>query len=263
MNFSHSAVISTVVFDFLKSSKCPVPEPARQWTEYRIAWVMDQFGPESVRNCPIVLPTPEFFPDPWNGTDGAAAGMFLRVCNYMHVDPNRVRLKLSGIAPHLNNGIVMETDAAGLYLGEHSITGQQAIEINRSNFSDPMGLVATIAHELCHVILMGDGYMTGDEDDNEQLTDLLTICRGMGIFGARTVLRGVVRKSESGLSAELESGAYLTPEIWGYAHAVLAWVRGEEQPKWGRHLGVNTRGAFKQGMRYLAKHGVRDRGLLE
>ena len=38
-----------------------------------------------------MLPTPEFFPDPWDGTERAVRAMFRRVCRFMGVEPETVK----------------------------------------------------------------------------------------------------------------------------------------------------------------------------
>jgi hypothetical protein len=45
----------------------------------------------------------------------------------------------------------------------------------------------------------------------------------------------------------------MTPPMFGYALAHLAWFRGEEKPAWAQHLHLNARADFKQGLRFLHK----------
>jgi len=54
---------------------------------------------------------------------------------------------------------------------------------------DPMSLVATMAHELGHVILLGGNLLTHDTPDQEPMTDLLTGFTGLGIFTANSAAR--------------------------------------------------------------------------
>lgn len=49
----------------------------------------------------------------------------------------------------------------------------------------------------------------------------------------------------------LRKPEYMTPPMYGYALAHLAWFRGERTPVWGRHLHLNARPSFKQGLRFL------------
>ncbi len=43
--------------------------------------------------------------------------------------------------------------------------------------------------------------------------------------------------------------------MFGYALALVAWVRGEQSPAWARHLRSGVRGEFWAGLRFLRKTG--------
>jgi hypothetical protein len=47
----------------------------------------------------------------------------------------------------------------------------------------------------------------------------------------------------------------MTPPLFGYAFAHLAWHRGEERPAWAKHLDWAARANLKQGLRYLLRTG--------
>jgi hypothetical protein len=119
-----------------------------------------------------------------------------------------------------------------------------------------MVLVATMAHELCHVHLLGDGRISRTEEDHEPLTDLLTVFMGFGIFGANASFR------EKGWSDGRMYGwsaaklGYLHQDTWGYAMAAFAHLRGERRPNWAKHLRPDVRRAFRQSEAYLDKFGM-------
>jgi hypothetical protein len=50
-------------------------------------------------------------------------------------------------------------------------------------------LVATLAHELGHIILLRPGLIKRTKEDMEPLNDLLTIFLGFGIFTANAAFR--------------------------------------------------------------------------
>src|SRR4051794_4472009 len=74
--------------------ECPVDPPTREWIERRWTWLTEAFGRERVRSVPVVLPAPEFFPDPYAGSDDDARVMLDRVCGYMGIAPDTVELSL-------------------------------------------------------------------------------------------------------------------------------------------------------------------------
>jgi hypothetical protein len=139
------------------------------------------------------------------------------------------------------------TEAAGLYQ-------EGVIRINDNELANPMSLVGTLAHELAHQRLLGERRIDPDIIDNELLTDLTVVFMGLGVFlanvprfwdGDYTHWPGTaVRKPE-----------YMTGAMFGYALALVAWVRGETRPAWARYLHSNVRGEFWQGLRFLQKTG--------
>jgi HEAT repeat protein len=48
---------------------------------------------------------------------------------------------------------------------------------------------------------------------------------------------------------------YLPSRIFGYAFALFAFVRGELDPPWAKHLRLDAASALKKGLRYLQKTG--------
>ena len=81
---------------------------------------------------------------------------------------------------------------AGIYFGHESVReedGRAVIAIKSSVLKDPMVLVATAAHELGHLILLGDGRLDHSVPDHEPMTDLLTVFVGLGVFTANAAAR--------------------------------------------------------------------------
>src|SRR5437660_1152683 len=98
---------------------CPCDPAAKRWVEDRLQWLSRQFGLHILLERPIILPTPEFFPDPWDGSPQAVLRMFRRVCRYMEVKPNAVDMELftdrtSGALTAIDPGLGF---AAGLWEG--------------------------------------------------------------------------------------------------------------------------------------------------
>lgn len=220
-----------------------------------MGWLSEQFGFERMLQTPVVLPSEEFFPDPFNGTEQDARALMRRVCGYMGVDPGRIRLGFySEQGPDLGEQFRPEgmyQGTAGLYQGGR----RDRLWIEISQLSDPVALVATFAHELGHVHLLGDGRLAADVEDHEPLTDLLTVFLGMGVFTANSFLR---ERREAGLqysSWSLSRQGYLTAPMYGYALALFAWVRDEARSGWASLLRPDIRAPFNQGLRFLVKTG--------
>jgi hypothetical protein len=233
--------------------RCPVPPEEKGWVDQRTRWLAAQFGLERARSAVVVLPTEEFFPDPYRGTEEDARVMFRRVCGYMGVDPGPLELAFYTekvlVSP---DGCYSHHGAAGLY--EDSDWGSR-ISIETSNLADPVVLVATMAHELGHLLLRGQGRMSAGDADEEKLTDLVTVYLGLGVFTANSHIRS--HASHEGLteSWSIRRVGYLGQPMIGYALALFARLRGEDDPPWAAHLCADVRSPFKKGLRYLCKTG--------
>ncbi len=114
-----------------------------------------------------------------------------------------------------------------------------------------MVLVATAAHELGHVILLGGNLMSRDTSDHEPMTDLLTIFLGLGIFTANSAAQFKQFQSDRKIGWSMQRLGYLPEPVFGYALAKFAVERSEKKPAWARHLSANVRADFKNSTRWL------------
>jgi hypothetical protein len=233
--------------------RCPVDVAQQQWIESRWQWLATEFGGSILREGPVVLPTVEYFPDPYRGTEDDARTVFERVCGYMRVDPGRIHLGFySEAGPDLGEEFRVEgyrTGTAGL----HRAGDEPQIWIESSRLDDPAGLVSTMAHELGHVHLISDGRVARDTEDHEPLTDLLTVYFGLGVIRANSYLR---EKRKAGLKYttwSLSRTGYLLAPAYAYALALFARDCDETHPAWARELRPDVRQPFTQGLRFLRK----------
>ncbi len=233
---------------------CPCDSAAKDWVERRLQWLVEEFDDTVFTGRPVVRPTPDFFPDPYDGTKKSVRTLLDRVCEYMDVVPSLVALKFVA-----NAGKIWMVNEAGQGLGDAAGTYEEGerkfiIRIDKSGLGDPMGLVGTMAHELAHVRLLGESRIMREEFDNELLTDLTTVAFGLGIFLANTP-----RNWDSDLKkwpdSDLNRPEYMSPPMFGHALAHVAWHRGAEWPEWAGYLNWSVRGEFKQALRYLQKTG--------
>ena len=242
------------MLDWLFRPACPCDVAAKAWVEERLDWLAGEFDDSAFTGRRIVLPTPEFFPDVYDGSKKSVRKLLDRVCGFMDVVPDLVELRLVANTPKV--WLVNEAghDLPGFAGTYHEGPRQFVVTIDRAGLDDPMGLVGTVAHELAHVRLLGESRLMREEFDNELLTDLTVVHFGLGIFLANTP-----RTWASGYSkwpdTDLHKPEYMTPPMFGWALAHLAWFRGEERPAWARHLNGNARASFNQGLRYLHATG--------
>ncbi len=234
---------------FRGKPECPVDPATRDWIDRRWAWLEHEFGVERLRNAPLVLPSPEFFPGRYDGTDEDVRQLLDRVCAYMDVDPNLVEMSIFEDRNPVNDGY---PDVAGLY---HAASGRFRVWLEETNLHDPLALVATMAHELGHVHLLGHGRISPEADDHESLTDLLTVYFGLGVLRANSVIREQYWQEGHWAGWSIGRRGYLGMSEYGYAFALYARGRAEDGSKWARELRLDVRTAFKQAMQFLAEHG--------
>jgi hypothetical protein len=230
---------------------CPCDPAAKRWVEDRLRWLTRKFGLHVLLERPIILPTEEFFPDPWDGSPNAVRAMFHRVCGYMGVDRKCVELRffddpanaLTALDPAL--GI-----AAGTWSGTDEPWQRGVVSINRGGLDRPADLVGVMAHELSHQRLLGGGLADSDAFDNELLTDLTAAFFGFGVFLANNP-RKSTGKLERWPGTNLYRPEYISEPMLGYALAHIAWHRDEASPAWAKALRWAPRAVFKQGLRFL------------
>jgi hypothetical protein len=161
----------------LSGARCPVEPGGQAWVERNMRWLEDQFGREVMLRR-TVEPTAEFFPGAYAGSAEDVRRTVARVCKRMRVDYAGLVVE---VEPYddterkawLKMGLqYREGGAAGHYRREN---GRPVIAISQHLTERPTALVATVAHELGHVLLLDGGLVNREREDQEELTDLLTV----------------------------------------------------------------------------------------
>ena len=227
----------------LFAASCPLSTNEKVWVERRMRWFADQFGIDRMRNARVILPTDEFFPDRYEADEASARKCLDRMCAYMSIDPATITLE------------VLEDDQMIGAVGTYEMREQSNICIAMSQLGYPDQLMSTLAHELAHELLLKIKRLSPDTSDHEQMTDLLPVFLGSGIFIANATV--VVTSGEMGTLHfwhETKHG-YLNSITLGYALALFAFVRGERRPAWAKYLRTDALATFRQGLRYLNNTG--------
>ena len=237
---------------------CPVTEHNRLWLEDAFLVLLDFFGKEKIQQRRILVPLHADFPIKYNGTEQPVYETMKIVATQMEVPfesiilsyyNDRIRELSTGspldakIYPESMKG---DQTSAGLYWGQTE-DGHYEIGLNRELLSQPENLVATLAHEIAHIKLLGENRI---QTNNEPLTDLTTMIFGLGIFNANAAFQTFKDYSSYGWKSQ----GYLSQIQWGYALGLFAHVRGEHSPDWIRHLTPNVRSDFFLAQQFIADH---------
>jgi hypothetical protein len=206
-------------------------------------WLAGKLGIDRVKRAEVILPDAEYFPDPYTGVPGDARRIFDRVCGYMGLDPDRLDLD-----------VVPDDDIPG-FAGQYIAGERPRIVLASTQLLDTERLVATIAHELAHEILLGGKLVTLDVDDHEPLTDLVPVFLGLGLFMANAPLRDRSPTEKDRRQSKPDHQGYLPSRILGYALALFAYIRGESRPDWAGYLRPDAAQTLTGGLRYLLKTG--------
>lgn len=172
----------------------------------------------------------------------------------MQVNPEDVDLELFADGHDLTKGLVpfyeeSSSRAGGLY--HHDPTSRSHISINESKLKDPMALVAVLAHELGHVILLRPGLVDRKDLDMEPLNDLLTVFLGFGIFTANAAFRFEQHSDNRSQGWSARRTGYLSEQQFGYSLARFAYERGEKKPSWRSFLSTNVASYMKSSSDWL------------
>lgn len=239
----------------MSKPKPPIPLEQQQWTDSCFLRLASLLGAGRLLDARVVLPTPEFFPDPYDRSDQSLQLMFSRVATLMQFNPNEIEVSLFADGQDLTHGLVPfysgKTSAAGgLYF--HRQSGKPHISVNEAELKDPIALVAVLAHELGHVILLRPGLINPDDPEMEPLNDLLTVFLGFGVFTANSAFRFEQHSDTFSQGWSARNLGYLSERVLGYALARFAYERGEKKPAWRSFLSVNIGSFMRQSATWLA-----------
>lgn len=237
--------------------KLPITSEQRTWVDHSYRRLASILGADRMLNAVVVLPTSEYFPDPYDGSVTALQNIFCRVATAMNVDPIDVDVTLFSSEFEMTRGLVpffsgSDSGAGGLYF--HDVTRRPHIAVNEAKMKNPTVLVAVLAHEIGHIILLRPGLVGRDEKDMEPLNDLLMVFLGMGVFTANSAFQFQQFTSYQLQGWSTNRLGYLSEELLGYALARFAFERGEMKPSWAKHLSTNVAAYFKRSANWLTSN---------
>jgi hypothetical protein len=235
--------------------KLPVSDEERLWVDEGFRRLSRMLGWSRMQNATVLLPTDEYFPDPWSPNEAGLKSLFRRVCGFMRVNPVEVELalipdsnELLEMLPSYNQ---LSDEPAGLHFGSGNEEERPLIAVRQSLLRDPLAVVATLAHELGHVILLDDGHLGRDAQDMEPMTDLVTVYLGLGVFTANAARRFQQYQEDNRQGWSMERLGYLSEPVCAYALARFAKDRGEDSPQWAGYLSTNLKTWFRQSEAWL------------
>jgi hypothetical protein len=237
----------------------PTSEEERVWLDASFQRLARLLGRRTLLEAKVMLPIPECFPDPYDASEAAMLRLFGRVADAMQIDPLSVDVGVfdnsipdaSRLLPFYS---AKSDGAGGVYL--HDPTQRPRIGVNADQLRDPMALVATLAHELGHIMLLRPGLVERDEPDMEPLNDLVVVFMGLGVFAANSAFRFEQHTSYDRQGWSTKRLGYLSEELFGYALARFALERGELKPAWASYVSSNVAPYLHRSLAWLKANGA-------
>ena len=235
-----------------KKNKCPVTAEDKEWIEEKLTWV-DTNMIDLIRQ-PTVLPTKRYFDIDFSGKEQDAFDTLDIICDYFQVNPNRISLEFyseESIQFDPGTQSKSESGTAGLYFQDGD---ENTIMIEKSQLNMPNSLIATIAHELSHYIIMEEKGYYFEEVENEYLTDLTAIAYGFGIFLGNIKFRFNQWQFGDGWGGWSSSTqGYLPQQIIAYTMAEIQKRKNNLQPTWQDHLKKDFKKDFMKSLNYIER----------
>lgn len=243
-------LINMGLFGFSSEPTPPIGENNRIWMEQNMLWLIDEFKEIKIEDQKVWLPTKEDFPCKFLDAPETAETTVKIIANSMQIPFERIKIEMfsNGLKEFNFGTSIMFTQFdhnstnAGTY--SENDDGTYLIRLDRQILKEGEMLIATIAHELAHIKLLGERRI---EENSEELTDLATVVFGFGIFNANCSFNFNRNLSSWGYS----SSGYLPQNEWGYALALYAYLRKEENPDWLVYLNKQVQYDFKKSLKFI------------
>jgi len=224
--------------------------------ENSLIWLMNKFGEDIILAIKTLTPTPNDFPIHFDGTQQVGFDLLTIVSKQMDLDLQEISLAFydQGLFEYRGEmGLTMvgqqyedENYSSGVYSGVNS-EGKFSISIEVGQLKEPDRLIATLAHELAHVKILGKGLL---KENDEYLTDLVTVFYGLGVFNANAAFQFYKNQERWGYKRQ----GYLIQQEWGYALALYAYIRRENDPQWVKFLTGNIRSDYRNAVLYIMQN---------
>lgn len=236
-----------------KKTNCPIPEDTRIWMENALIWLINQFGEEKILKVNTLIPSVIDFPVKFDGSEQSAIDTSLIVAKQMDIDPSQIVVdffnnQLLEIKNGMGGGLHgqqydNEIYPAAIYNGK-TIDNKFSISIEISQIKSPETLIPLLSHEMAHIKILGENRLT---ENDEYLTDLVTVFFGLGIFNANAAFKF---KSDPDYWSYNKLG-YLSQQEWGYALALYAYIKNETDSDWLKFLSPNIKSDFKKSIIFI------------
>ncbi|MEP2669552.1 MAG: hypothetical protein ABJH04_11180 [Cyclobacteriaceae bacterium] len=242
---------------FFGKPKPTVTQEDKEWIEDAFLWLEQEYTREYLKSVRVIEPTKEFFPINFKGTEENANELATIICDYMGIKDAEINFHYFSDQPlELTDGISTTQNETGSKLenkgalGTYSETGfkKYSIGLELGLLSKSTNLIATIAHELSHLVLLGEGRLS---ENDEELTDLNCIALGFGIFICNSIFSFNQWQGSSHQGWQAQRSGYIPEEVATYALALMAEYQSMTDLSWTQYLNPSPKKMFDKNIKYL------------
>lgn len=260
------------MLDWLFPPSLPVDEETRTWIAWRTDKLVRAFGVNEIFGGEMILPDPEFHAEIQahlarvseepEQMDAALTRLVGVIARRMNLSPDKVEAGFfSGDPRQLFHGprpLLDPNEWSADTTGARTITnGKVRIALSKSVLSTSWeNLVAVVAHQLAHALLILKANMTGHEPDIEFTAELLAAYYGFGLLLANGELTDLRARTweipQDGQQKQPSDLGHFTYPAFGYALAVWT-ARCNAPDAWSHRLRLDIRHAYKKTRRWLRR----------
>jgi hypothetical protein len=237
-----------------KKKKLSVTEDDKKWVEESCIFLREILGKKHFDNLRTITPTKNFYNWTFKGDEQDAEFVLKKTKELMLIEDSNIRIVYFSDQPvEMADGTILTSpadingqweSASGAY---EEFENEKIIYIEKSQLKNTVSLIATIAHELSHFILLGENRI---EENDEYLTDLTAIVYGFGIFLGNSRFQHTKFQNISNSGWQMSSQGYLPEQVIAYAMVWLSNYRGEST-EYNKYLNKEMSKFFSQNVEYL------------
>lgn len=214
-----------------KKKKLPITDDDKEWIELELKFLIEILGEKHFDELTTITPTKDYFDFTFKGNEDDAEFVLKKVKELMFINDSSIKICYFSDEPIIMaDGTILSSpadingkwkSASGIYedLGDEKI-----IYIERGQLKNSFSLIATIAHELAHYILLTENRI---DDNDEYLTDLTAIVYGFGIFMGNSRFQFNRNQNSNFSEWQMSSQGYLPEQVIAYTMAWLSEYRKE------------------------------------
>lgn len=237
----------------------------REWLLDGVGRLVSLRGFEQLVGAPVLLPEPDYFPDPWPDDLGRVGILLRRLLLYARMPELGVQVTVYDRDTHAqydHHGVGQGgAGAAAWFAGIEGNTCRFGVE--RRQLGDLEELVGVLGHEVAHAYRTHHAIRARDHFIEERLTDLTAVYLGFGAFLLRSswsFKTGGYSASGERLLYERRSRGYLSPAQLAVllgAQSVARDAPREERKAIAAALSPNHRKLYRDACRLFDEDAQR------